>query len=95
MSFYSALAFWSLSALKRMVADKIPVPPHPIAQIHETQSQSTKKVKDDPVQAMTIDATQMIDTDWYQETTESLNFFIYLIAMVPPADRNGLATSNT
>ena len=42
---------------------------------------------------MTITATKMIATDWYQETTESLNFFIFLMAMVPPDDNNGLATS--
>ena len=35
----------------------------------------------------------MIDHCRYHATTEALNFFIYRIAIIPPADRNGTSMS--
>ena len=40
---------------------------------------------------MAIALIESVHHNWYQDTTESLNFFIFLMAMVPPAERNWFA----
>jgi len=82
-----------LSPLKRIVSEYTVVAPPRKARTHEIQSNSAKTENDRPVLSIMIAHVMRSDHYKYQETTESLNFFILRIAIVPPADRNGLIIS--
>ena len=92
-SFYSLDAFYSLSAMNLQVWLVNPKKPVPNESIHETQSNYTIGLNPIPVASTMIKQVSPIVQFRYHDTTASWNFFIFLIAIEPPAVRNGLQQS--